>query len=100
MKEKIYKKDDKIIIEIPFLSKRSNPYMPDNADVGEYTTLTGILYKDKYGNDEFGFALTIDMNYKDKGDQWTEIKYYFWGEEKEFKKICKEIGINIIDLRK
>ena len=99
MEEKIYKKDDKIIIEILYWSKRSNPYMP-NEDVGSYQTLTGILDEDKDGNDRFGFGLTIDMDYKDKADQYTDIKYHFWEDEKDFRKVCKGLGIRIVDLRK
>ena len=95
---KIYKKGKNIIFEIPYWSKRSNPYM-EGEDVGKYQTLTGLLDKDKDGNEECGFAQTIDMAYKDKGDQYTVIKYHFWGSEKEFIKICKELEINLIDLR-
>ena len=99
MEEKIYKKYNKIIIEIPYWSKRSNPYML-GEDVGSYQTLTGILDEDKDGNDRFGFGLSIDMDYKDKPDQYTDIKYHFWGEEEDFIKVCKELGIGIVDLRK
>ena len=92
---KVFKKDNKIIIEIPFWSKRSNPYMPDE-DVGEYQTLIGIMYKDN-GNDEIGFAETIDMDYNDKGDQWTEIKYHWWEEKKEFIELCEKLGIGFFE---
>jgi len=76
------------------LDAKGNP-----EDVGEYPTLTGLLDKDKWGDDRFGFALTIDMSYADKGDQYTDIKYYFWGEEKEFIALCKELGISLVDVR-
>lgn len=97
---KIYKKNNKIMIEIPFYSKRFNPYMvnengePD--DVGEYPTLTGLITKDRDGNDEMGFCKTIDMAYKDKGDQFTEIMIQYWGSEEDFKKLCRELGINVL----
>ncbi len=97
--EKIYKKGKNIIIEIPFYSKRSNPYMPDDADVGEYPTLIGLLYHDKFGNDEIGFAQTIDMDYKGKDDQWTDIKYQYWGEAEEFIRLCKKLKIGYVDER-
>lgn len=57
---KIYKKKDKIIIEIPFWSKRFNPYMPD-TDVGEHPTLTGLICKDKDGNTELGLGV-VELN--------------------------------------
>jgi len=98
MKEKICKKGDKIIIEIPYWSKRINPYIP-NKDTGKYKTLTGILEKDENGNEDFGFALTIDMDYKGKPDQFTSIKYHYWDDEESFIKLCKELNINIVDLR-
>ncbi len=89
----IYKKDKNIIIEIPYLSKRSNPYTPDE-DVGEHQTLIGICCLDEFGNEELGFAQVIDMDYKDKGDQWTDIKYHWWGDKDKFIEKCKELGID------
>ena len=95
---KVYKKGDKIIIEIPFWTPRSNPYM-GNENVGEHPTLVGLLFKDEYGNDEMGFAQVIDMDYKGKDDQWTDIMIHWWGEEEEFKKICEDLKIGYIDDR-
>ena len=73
--------------------------MPDDADIGEYQTLIGLIYHDKFGNDEVGFAQTIDMDYKGKGDQWTDIKYQYWGGAEEFIKLCKKLEIGYIDER-
>ena len=94
-KTKYYKKDDKIIIEIPFWSKRWNSYMPDE-DVGEHPTLTGMIYKEK-GEERIGFAHVIDMSHKGKADQETDIVYYFDGEKEEFIKLCKELEIGVIE---
>jgi len=101
MKEKWYKKDNKIIIEIPYWSKRINPYM-EGEDVGDYQTLTGLIIKhDKDGNnwDEKGFALTIDMDYKDKDDQYTDIMFHFTGEEERFIELCKKLKIRIMEFK-
>ncbi len=89
------------MIEIPCQSKRQNPYMIDEngnfEDVGEYPTLTGLITEDQFGNEERGFASTIDMDYKDKPDQYTDIKYHYWeGDEKEFRALCKELGIQVV----
>ena len=93
---KIYKKGKSIIFELPAESKRENPYM-EGEDVGEYPTLTGLITKDEYGNQELGFAKTIDMDYKDKGDQYTDIMIHYWnGDEEKFIKICEELGIRIV----
>ena len=70
--------------------------MPD-TDVGSHPTLIGLIYKDKYGNDEMGWAKVIDMDYKDKGDQWTDIMIHWWGGEKEFKDICDELEIGYVN---
>jgi len=96
MKGKFYKKDNKIIIEIPFYSKRTDPYTPDE-DVGEYPTLIGIIVNKDGCNEEYGLAYTIDMSYKGKPDQWTSINFYFDGEKEEFKKLCKKLGIEIFE---
>jgi len=96
---KIYRKGDKIIFEEDFFQKRHNPYMPDGADCGEHPTYVGLLYKDRWGNDKIGFAHVIDMDYKDKGDQWTDIVIEYQGNEKDFKKLCEDLRIGYVDER-
>jgi len=93
---KIYKKKDKIIFEIDYWTPRHNPYM-EGENVGSHPTLIGLLCKDKFGNDEMGFAKVIDMDYKGKSDQFTDIMIHYWGDEKEFKKICEDLKIGWID---
>lgn len=98
---KITKRKDKIIVEIPFWSKRHNPYMPEGADVGEYPTLTGLIVRNrKDGNDwnEIGFAGTIDMAYKDKEDQVNGFVIMWRGTEKDFREKCKELGLGIHEI--
>lgn len=97
---KYEKINNNIIITIPFWSKRSNPYMPDD-DVGEYPTLTGLIIRhNKNGNnwDEIGFANTIDMDYKDKPDQIGDFLVKWYGEEKDFIKLCKKWSIEIMEI--
>ena len=102
---KIYKKDDKIIAEVPFWSRRINPYMLDEngdpEDVGSYPTLTGLIVRyRKDGNlyDELGFAMTIDRDYKDKGDDVGDFLIRWYGEEEEFLEKCKELGLDVVEL--
>jgi len=98
---KITKQNDKIIIEIPFWSKRFNPYMPDEEDVGEHPTLTGLIVRhNKNGNnyDEIGFAGTIDRDYKGKHDDVNGFVVMWDKDEKSFKEKCKELGLNVIEL--
>ena len=100
MKSITFKKEkDKIVIEIPFWSARSNPWMDESP--GDYPTLTGlVMIHNKDGNDwdEMGFAYTIDMDYKDKADQYTDIMFHFGGEQKDFEKLCAKLGIGVVVL--
>jgi len=95
MSAKIEKIKDNIVITIPFWSKRINPYMPDE-DVGSYPTLAGMIYTEK-GEEKIGFVYVIDMDYKGKPDQYGEIMYHYLGEEDNFRKLCKELEIDIIE---
>ena len=105
---KITKENEEIVVKIPFWSKRTNPYMVDEKgeflDVGEFQTLTGLICdppKNCIGCDpEMGFALTIDMDYKDKGDQVDGYVIMWSGSEKDFIAKCEELGLEIYDLRK
>ena len=76
-------------------------------DVGDYPTLTGLIIKhNKNGNnwDEVGFAYTIDMDYKDKPDQYSDIAFEFTGSRRdlstidEFKELCKQWRIPYVEL--
>ncbi len=98
METKIYKKEDKILIEIPAVSQRFDPY--SEKHYGSYSTLTGIITEDESGNLIMGFGHTIDMAYKGKDDQYSDIFFEVWGvEEEEFIKLCKEIGVKIIKIK-
>jgi len=100
MNLEIYKKENKIIVEIPAESKRLNPYM-EGQDVGEYPTLTGLIIryrKDGNNYDEIGFANTIDMDYKGKSDQVGDFVISWFGGEKEFREKCKELGLDIMEM--
>ena len=93
---------ENIIITIPFWQKRSNPYMPDGIDCGEYPSLTGLIIRhDKDGNDweEIGFANTIDMDYSGKPDQTGSFLVMWYGEEEDFIKLCKEWKIAIDEIK-
>ena len=95
---KISRQDDNIIFSIPFWTKRHNPYMDmEGEETGSHPTLVGIIDRDKFGNEELGFALVIDMDYKDKGDQNTDIMIHIWNHtEESFVKLCKELGVDVI----
>lgn len=91
---KVYKKDKKIIFEIPCDSPRYDPYA--EKEYGSHPTLVGLISLDELGSKEFGWANVIDMNYKGKPDQFTDYLIKWWGSEEEFVKICKEIGVDVV----
>ena len=97
---KIIKTDLKIIFEFPNELNRYNPYAEgasEEGKLGTYPFFTGLIIRhNKNGNDwdEIGFANTIDMSYADKSDQVGEIIVAWLGEEEDFIKKCKELGIS------
>lgn len=93
MKAKFSTNKDNLIIEIPIKQEISNPYMEEV--IGKMDNITGLITKDKDGNDEVGFAHLIDRNYKGKDPDVSDFFYKYWGEKEEFEKICKELKINI-----
>ena len=94
-----FKKRDRILISIPRYKKRTSVIDEKNDKLGEYPTLIGIIKNNKLGDvDEMGFALTIDMTYSGKPDQYTSIIYNYWeGDTKDFKEICKKLDIHLLE---
>ena len=93
MKEeiKLNKKGNIIIIKIPLKRKRYCPYT--NVYKDEMIIISALIDKSR---NECGFVWNIDMSYKGKIDQYTDIFYKFNGSIEEFEKICKKLKINII----
>lgn len=90
---KITKEKDELVIKIPFSTTRSNPYMEDYHP--KMDKLIGVIE----GEYDYGFCYRIDMEYKDKGDQWTDwvIKVDKDMEQDEFIKLCKKLKIGIVE---
>ena len=80
-----------IKIIVPLKTTRFNPYMPDYHP--EMDNIVAIIDKKM---DECGLAFRIDMDFAGKPDQFTDYFFKYWGDEKEFEKICKDIGIDLI----
>lgn len=94
----VYKENNQIIFKFPATEKRINPY-DEEGDYGSYPFFTGLIYRHrKNGNnyDDIGFAMTIDMDYKDKGDQFTDIIVRWYSNEESFKKKCAELSIPVV----
>jgi hypothetical protein len=94
---KIYKQGENLIIEIPLKQKRFCPFTEE--EYGEMDNLIGLIIPKKF-NYKCGFAERIDMAYKDKGDQNTDIFYEYWGDKEDFIKLCGELGIEVSEYPK
>lgn len=99
----IREKDNKIIFEFPKFQRRFNPYMMDDEQnlLGSYPTFTGLIVRHKENGsdwDEMGFAGTIDMDYKGKPDQVSDIIVSWNGDEESFKKKCEELKLNVHEM--
>lgn len=82
---------DKVILSVPLKSKRFNPYedmATGNGCVGDMDNIVGVICGKK-----IGFSYWIDMDYKGKEDQISSIFYYYQEVEDNFKKLCKDLGI-------
>src|SRR3990167_4976642 len=65
--------DKEISFTFPRFGIRKNPYMDDDNTIIEYPYFAGLIIHRKNGWEEMGFALTIDMDYKNKPDQVAEM---------------------------
>ena len=84
----ITKNKTHLIVKIPLTQKESNCYM-DDKDLIDVPNCVGII-----AGDEMTISQLNDLSYK--GDQQEGGPLvHFWGEEEEFRKICKKINIDI-----
>lgn len=79
-----------LVIEVPLITNRSNPW--DETFNEEMPAIVGLIKEDE----SCGFSYRIDMDYKDKGDQWTDHFYEYPGLAKEFIKLCKKLKIDYV----
>jgi len=91
MQNNIYKTKDSLVIEIPLISKRNDVYDEDLDK--DMDNIIGMIDK---RNDTMGFSYVIDMSYKGKSDQFTDFFYKHFGNEDDFKELCKSLSIDII----
>ena len=90
MKQKIYTKKNKLIIEIPLIAKRYCPF--EEKVIGDMDNVIALIENEN----DMGFCYSIDMGYKGKPDQWTDYFFKWFGEKKEFEQLCKKLKIGII----
>jgi len=104
---KIYTKKDKLIIEIPLVSERYNPYIsekynshtPDTDLSEKMDNVVGLIADNKNWDVlEMGFAYNIDMSYKGKDDQETDFFYKYHGSQEDFIKLCEKLKIEVREI--
>lgn len=90
MKQEIKKEDGNLVIQlsIPLITKRSNPYDPDDNSLMD--NIVGVI-----DGPEIGFAYWIDMTYAGKPDQISTLFYLYDGEREDFRKLCIDLGIDL-----
>jgi len=87
---KIYKKDDKVIVELDYLQHRNNPYDPEEEK--ELThNLIGVI-----AGEEQGIYQLNDLSYKDSQQTGSPLVYTYLDKD-EFIKLCKELEIDYIE---
>lgn len=92
---KIQKTKDNYIITIEVLIKQKiRDYFGEEV-VGEMDNIVGVIDKK---NDEYGLAFLIDRSHKGKSPDITSTFVNFDGNEKDFKKLCQENGIQIYEI--
>ena len=85
---KIYKNDNKVIVELDFWQFKNNPY--DAEEEKEEThNLIGVI-----AGEEMTISQLNDLSYKDSSQEGAPLVYWHDGKDK-FIKLCKEIGIGI-----
>lgn len=89
--DNIKKEDGYLVIRIPLQANRYNFYEGDDP-VGTMDNVCGVI-----AGDELGFANWIDMDYKGKGDQVTDIFYKYYGEPDDFRLLCADLGIDVVE---
>lgn len=91
--EDIKIEDGQLVIRVPMMSYRSNPYDDDKNDPMQ--NIIG-LYSDEYDN---GICYRIDMSYKGKSDQWSDYFFKLNGTKDEFEELMHTLGIDyVIDI--
>lgn len=96
MQNKIYIKNDNLVIEVPLTKHRSNPY--DENYHPKMPNIVGLIlhYKNK-GYDDIGFAFRIDREYAGKNDDAGDFIVKWHEDKKDFIKKCKELKIDYIE---
>jgi len=91
MSTNIKKVDNNLIIKIPMKARRFNPL--DENSHSEMDAIIGVIESDI----DMGFCYRIDMDYKNKPDQWTDYFFKWYGDKEEFENLCKQLSIDLVN---
>ena len=87
---KIYKKDDKVIVELDLYQKENNCYK-EEEELGTVLNLIGVK-----AGDDMTISHLCDLSYK--GDQQEgESLVHYSGYKNDFIRLCHELGIDFIE---
>ena len=96
----IYRKKDSLIIEIPYKQDIYDCFSDNDKPIGDTDNIIGLIVPRKNNDDEVGFAQQIDMSYKGKQNQWTDIIFQYCDGKEKFKKLCKDLDIEVYEYLK
>ncbi len=84
------------MVEIPLKKRRYNPYEDDmsgNYEGGaEMDNLIGLVESDI----DMGLCYRLDLDYKNKEDQWSDYLIKWHDGLESFEKLCKDLKIDIV----
>jgi signal recognition particle subunit SEC65 len=87
---KIYKKDNKCMVELDLLQKS---YDAIGEEIGDVPNLIGNIIERKEGISEYTINNLIDLGYK--GDLQIGTPIIYLDSREELEEACRELGINI-----
>lgn len=94
----ISKDENNLIIKIPLITQRFNPYKEmfgGDGYVSDMDNIIGVI--DNNDDWEIGFAYRIDRSYKGKDDDISFIFLHYSGSKKEFGKLCEKLKIDVLE---
>lgn len=64
---------------------------------GEHLAIVGLIVNHNDSYNEMGIASRIDRSYKDKDDDVSDFIVKWHGEEDEFRKLCEDLDIGLME---
>jgi len=86
---------DEYVVTLRFKCNKNRVALDGESLPETYSEITGVVDTD---SGEFGFAYTIDMDYKGKPDQYTKnfISMSYFMDEQDFIIMCEDWSIPLV----